>query len=187
MKAGKYIRSIVRILIFAVMGVMVGYSIYMINARVVGRNPLPMPFRYGQAVVTSGSMSPAFEVDALLIYHEQEKYEIGDMVAFMDEDGNLITHRIIQMTGNEVITQGDANTVMDNPIKKEQIYGKVIHTIPHVGKIVRLLQKPGVIIVLIILFLAGLEWNYRQSKRAALRNLEAQRQEIRKLRGELKE
>lgn len=176
-----------RVFFFAVTGIFVGYSMYLINARAIGREPLPMPFGYGQAVVMSGSMSPAFEVDALLIYHEQEEYEVGDMVAFLDYEGDLVTHRIIQIDGETVVTKGDANPIADVPIKKDKIYGKVIHIIPDVGKIVRILQKPELVLVLILLLFAGLEWNYRQDQKAARRRLENQRQELEELQRELKE
>lgn len=180
-------RNMLRVFFFAVTGIFVGYSMYLINARAIGREPLPMPFGYGQAVVMSGSMSPAFEVDALLIYHEQEEYEVGDMVAFLDYEGDLVTHRIIQIDGETVVTKGDANPIADVPIKKDKIYGKVIHIIPDVGKIVRILQKPELVLVLILLLFAGLEWNYRQDQKAARRRLENQRQELEELQRELKE
>lgn len=144
-----------------------------------------MPFGYGQAVVISGSMSPAFEVGDLLIYQSVEEYKIGDMVAFRDGENDLVTHRIVEVNEEYLVTKGDANPVTDDPIVYTDIYGKVIFIIPKVGRLIAFLQHPTSIVFVLLLFLGGLEWNYRQERKKSRKRLEKERIELQKLREEL--
>lgn len=144
-----------------------------------------MPFGYGQAVVISGSMSPAFEVGDLLIYQSAKEYKIGDMVAFRDEENDLVTHRIVEMNEDYLITKGDANPVTDEPIEYSDIYGKVIFIIPEVGNFIAFLQNPISIVFVLLLFVGGLEWNYHQERKKSRERLENERRELERLRDEL--
>ena len=164
---------------------MIGYQVYVFNARRVGKNLLPMPFGYGQAAVISGSMAPAFEVGDLLIYQSVKKYQIGDMVAFQDKENDLVTHRIVEIDGDVVVTKGDANPIEDEPIEYNDIYGKVILIIPKVGNIIMFLQKPTAVVILLLLLVGGLEWNYYLEKKASRARLQKEREELEKLRREL--
>ena len=71
-------------------------------------------------------MEPAISVNDWLIIHKQENYEVGDIITFIDNDNMLVTHRIIKITDDEIITQGDANNIRDKAISIEQVKGKVI-------------------------------------------------------------
>lgn len=178
-------RRIFRLILFLCVGILIGYQVYLLNARRVGKNLMPMPFGYGQAVVISGSMSPAFEVGDLLIYQSVEKYKIGDMVAFRDGENDLVTHRIVEMNEEYLVTKGDANPVTDDPIAYTDIYGKVIFIIPKVGNFIVFLQHPISIVFVLLLFLGGLEWNYHQERKKSKIRLEKERIELEKLREEL--
>ncbi len=85
------------------------------------------PFGITTLKVMSNSMNPAIEKGNRIIIKKQKDYVIGDIITYINEDGNLITHRIIEKYGNEFITKGDNNNTKDNgQIKIEQIIGKVI-------------------------------------------------------------
>ncbi len=43
----------------------------------------------------------------------------------------LVTHRIVEVNGNQIVTKGDANNTNDTPIQRNQIVGKVIKVIPN--------------------------------------------------------
>lgn len=177
----------VRKIVILLIGILIGCNIYLFNARRVGKNLLPMPFGYGQAVVKSGSMSPAFEVGDLLIYQAAETYEKGDMIAFRDRENDLVTHRIVGFGEDYVITKGDANPVEDEPVSFEDVYGKVILIVPKAGKVIVFLQSPASVVILLLLFFCGLEWNYYQAGKASKERLKKQREELAKLREELSE
>ena len=70
------------------------------------------------------------------------------------EENSFITHRVIKIDGQDLITRGDANNSEDKPIKSDQILGKVIYIIPKIGIWRRVLASPeilGMIIISIIL------------------------------------
>ena len=122
-------------------------------------NPLPTIFGWGNAVVLSGSMEPELPVGALLWIHRQSTYAIGDVVTY-EENGTLVTHRLVSIAGDTVITRGDANNTDDSPIQTVQIRGKVSAVWPGAGNILLFLKSPlGMLLLVIcgglILFLPG--------------------------------
>lgn len=168
-----------RCLLIAV-GLILGINVYLWNARSLGGNQLPMPFGYGMAVVLSGSMEPALKVDDLILVRETDQYEVGDIVVYQS-GYELIVHRIVFMDGNEIVTQGDANSAADSPIVREAVKGIVSARIPFVGKLAGLLKKPvGIMLVLVCAFLL-VELSFRREKRMDDEKLDAIKEEIRRL------
>ena len=113
---------------------------------------------YRSYTVLSGSMEPEFYPGDLVITKHKNKtdIQINDIVTYRDNDGVIITHRIIEETPEGYITKGDNNNVEDADIlTKENIIGEVKFSIPKVGYIMNLLSKPMVIAAEMFL-LAGL-------------------------------
>ena len=103
---------------------------------------LPKLFGVGEVVFLSGSMQPTIEVGSLGIVHEEKNYKEGDIVTYI-KDRTLITHRIKEIKSDkEIIVQGDANNIADEPISKDMIEGRIIITIPHMGSILQILKTP---------------------------------------------
>ena len=96
----------------------------------------------------------------------------------------MIVHRIISINGDTVQTQGDSNNTPDFAINISSIKGKVIGHVPLVGLVVRALKTPfGVICVLTAAFVL-LEFSYRREREKDDKDLEAIKEEIRRLRRE---
>ena len=103
---------------------------------------LPKIFGMGEVVFLSGSMQPTIEVGSLGIVKEQSSYKEGDIVTYI-KDNTLITHRIKEIKSKEeIIVQGDANNIADEPIREEMIEGKIIIAIPYLGSILQILKTP---------------------------------------------
>ncbi len=169
-----------RRLALAALGVILGVSICLANARGPASNQMPMPFGTGVAVVMSGSMSPTLEVDDLVIIREKERYEVGDVVVYQS-GSKLIVHRIIAREGDRIITQGDANDVSDAPIEISAIKGKVIAHVPGLGLAVNALKTPvGILIVLIAAFVVT-ERSFHREKDRSEKELDTIKEEIRQL------
>ena len=49
----------------------------------------------------SDSMNPVFKKNDIIIIQEQNEYKVGDIVAYIADDGNIVTHRIIEKNENE--------------------------------------------------------------------------------------
>ena len=75
--------------------------------------------------------------------------ELNDIISY-EEDGNIITHRLIKKEEDTFITKGDFNNYQDKPIKKEQIIGKVISIKRNVGIWKKVFSQKKIIIPIII-------------------------------------
>lgn len=106
---------------------------------------------YNYKTVLTGSMEPAIPVGSIVITKEKSSYEIEDIISFQEE-GAIITHRIISIDRERYITKGDANNVADTEeVQQKQILGKVILTIPLLGYLVMWLMSPVGIISLFMI------------------------------------
>lgn len=149
-------------------------NLYNIAMRNIYHRQIPMLFDYGYAVVVSGSMSPAFDVDDVVYIKHKDTYEVGDIITFIDENSpeqSLVTHRIIEETEDGFITKGDANNTADDGIvKPESIQGCVAFVMPFVGASVLWMRKPVGTLVMILLALLLIELPYQirtRTKRAS--------------------
>ncbi len=95
---------------------------------------------YGMYFVRSGSMVPAINVGDLVITGPADGpltpgLEKGTIVTYEMEDGEEITHRIVDISGDSTfITQGDASEDPDRlPVAIAQIQGVYLTKIPYIG------------------------------------------------------
>lgn len=174
------LKSVIRISVLVLLAVLIGVSIYSINASMLGGNALPMPFGFGMTVVLSGSMEPELSVDDLLIVTPSDTYEVGDVVVYQTQR-TAVVHRIVSINGDKIITRGDANNTDDDPIAKENIKGKVIFAIPFIGLIVNLIKTPFGTILLLGAAVWLLEASFKKEKDKKAEELAAIRREIEEL------
>ena len=107
-------------------------AVLLVGVRLVGIQPY---------IVTSGSMEPAFHVGSVVYVKpvDASNLEIGDAITFDIGEESLVTHRIASIENEDgnlsFVTKGDANEMADiNPVRADQVKGKVIFNIPHLGK-----------------------------------------------------
>lgn len=104
--------------------------LFIIYSKFFLRNINIKPFGIQILIVSSNSMKPEFQKNDIIIIKEEKEYNIGDIVTFIDKEGNLVTHRIIEKYENAFYTKGDNNNTKDEPkISYSEISGKVIFTI----------------------------------------------------------
>lgn len=104
--------------------------------------------------VATGSMSGTIEINDYVIVKNTENVQINDIITFTS-NGELITHRLVQISGNNYITRGDANTSDDYSINKKDIVGKVVKVLPKAGIWKNVISEPqvlGTIFVTLLLF-----------------------------------
>ena len=75
--------------------------------------------------VMTGSMETGIHSGDYILVKKSSNYKKGDVITYM-KDGNYITHRIVKIENNKIITKGDANNVEDEAIEKEDIVGKYV-------------------------------------------------------------
>ena len=76
--------------------------------------------------VKTGSMEENIHTGDYILIYKKKDYKVGDIVTYQKE-GYHVTHRIIEINGNKVITKGDANNTPDEEISINSIIGKVIY------------------------------------------------------------
>ena len=96
-------------------------------------------------------MKPYLNIKDLIVIKKSDRYKINDIVTYKTNDGSTITHRIISINHNEIITKGDANSSNDFPITKDKIIGKLILRIHNIDFIDYILSKPFFWIMLFII------------------------------------
>ena len=117
-------------------------------------------FDYAFLVVITGSMEPTIHSGELIIIKEQNDYNIDDIVTYIDNEGDFITHRIISKINDKYVTKGDSNNISDKEINFLQIEGNVIMHSYILGFFILYLLKP----VTLIYILAILLFEFRKNK-----------------------
>ena len=171
---------VLRGLLLSFLAALIGIDLYVIQSTLFLRDSMPMPFGYGVSVVLSGSMDPALAVNDLIVVHEEESYEIGDMIVF--RDGNSFTvHRLKEKNGDLWTTRGDANDTDDEPIRPKDVKGKVVKDIKGAGALVSAVRSPIGIVVILGLAVLLFEAPHLLRERKKQEELDAIRSEIEQL------
>ena len=182
----KQLKTALRMLALLILGVFLGIRFYAWNAQHLTGNAVPMPFGVGASVVLSGSMEPALSVGDLLIFTEEEHYEVGDVVVYQSVRTPVV-HRIIALDTETVITQGDANNAADKPFGVQLIKGKVVTVVPLVGYLIWALKTPLGTILTIAAAVLLMELSYRKERQEKDKEQEKIKEEIRQLMQELEQ
>ncbi len=103
--------------------------------------------------IGSGSMEPYLKKNDIILVSHKKQYKVNDVITFKNQYNEIITHRIIKMNNEEIITKGDANNVEDDKILLKNVIGRVIFKITGLGFLLYLFNN---ILTWILLFVFGL-------------------------------
>lgn len=106
-------------------------------------------FGYSTFEVQTGSMKPTISPSDVIIVKSDKNPGVNDIITYKKKN-DFITHRVVEKSGNNYITKGDANNAKDAAITSDDIVGKVVHVLPKFGVIRKTILNPFVIITLII-------------------------------------
>ena len=109
----------------------------------------PNLFGYTFFEIVSGSMSPQIEKGDMIIVKLDTDYKVGDIISFKDND-SIITHRIVQINDDNIVTKGDANNTEDNPITKNQVIGKTVKIVSRAFILAKVFTTPKVLFMCLI-------------------------------------
>lgn len=143
---------ILNILIMVVVVITIIGLYYMAQVKILNKDYANI-FGYTFFEVATGSMANTINIGDIVVVKVNETFKENDIIVYKEEN-SFITHRVIKIDGQDLITRGDANNSEDKPIKSDQILGKVIYIIPKIGIWRRVLASPeilGMIIISIIL------------------------------------
>jgi hypothetical protein len=124
-------------------------SIYTgVQTKILGHNYNNF-FGYTIFEVQTGSMTGTIDAGDWIIVKLTQQVQLNDIVTY-ELGGEYITHRIIKAYNNNYVTKGDANSGEDEPIKPNQIIGRVVNIWPNLGILRKTFFNPSVLIALII-------------------------------------
>lgn len=126
------------------------YNTFNLIGKLVYKQDMPSFLGFSAAVVLTGSMTDVINPGDMIIIKQQNEYKINDIITY-NQDGDYITHRLIQTEEEFYITKGDANDTADKQITKDQIEGKVVAIIPKIGFVTDFFKKPEGLLVIILL------------------------------------
>ena len=122
-KLRKICKIILNIIFYIFLILFVIYIINLLICKVIYKDNIPRFFNYYIFNVTSGSMEESIHVGDYIIVKKADDFKVNDIVTYQ-KDNYFITHRIIEIDGDKVVTKGDANNVPDAEISKNDIIGK---------------------------------------------------------------
>lgn len=130
-------------------GYYVFVAIVLFVAVIILASILPIPGKLEIKIVKSGSMEPTIKTGALVVIKPESSYKIGDVITFGKDTKTEVptTHRIVadRVENGMLIytTKGDANEDKDTKeIKKDEIIGKNIFSVPYLGYIMDFAKQP---------------------------------------------
>jgi signal peptidase len=103
-------------------------------------------------VVRSSSMMPSIRAgDAILVRGLDSSPGVGEIVLY-ETQGQLITHRVVEVRSDGLVTKGDANVEPDPwLVDEDDVRGKVILRLPYAGWLLAFLRQPGGWLLLVVL------------------------------------
>lgn len=148
----KVVKKILFIIISILLSIVLLVNIYNFVSLKILKKDLSSVFGYAVLEVISGSMEPTINVgDMIIINTHETNYEKGDIVTFYDTEGSFVTHRIVSINDTYMITKGDnKNNALDGETSIDKIVGKHVLTIPGFGRIIKSLQSPITIVLILI-------------------------------------
>ena len=76
--------------------------------------------------VETGSMEDKIHAGDYILLYKKSNYKVGDVVTYKVND-YFITHRIVRIENDKVVTKGDANNIEDEEITLDMIVGKAVY------------------------------------------------------------
>mgnify|MGYP002525954239 FL=1 len=120
-----YLKKIFKSIACCFLALLVSLCLYTFIVTDIMKKDYVNVFGYTYFVVKTGSMSGTLEVDDLIIVKITKDTKINDIITYVNDNGEIITHRLVRKSGSKLIAQGDVNNVEDNPITKDQLIGTV--------------------------------------------------------------
>ena len=120
------------------LGALVARSYLWFLVVLVAWTAVPVVFGFQSLTVTSGSMLPALSPGMIVVTRsvEPSAIERGDIVATQPDrtSDQLVTHRVDELVDDSTIrTRGDANTVPDEPVARDDVIGRARLVVPFAG------------------------------------------------------
>lgn len=142
---------------YVMMAVLIFLAVTVIATKASGGEPEVLGYQL--KTVLSGSMEPEFKTGSIIVVEpggDMTGFQSGDVITFVEEDGKLITHRVIEVvnSGEHVMyrTKGDNNASPDSSlVLSDNVVAQYTgFTIPYLGYVVSFAQSQNGAFLLLI-------------------------------------
>ena len=144
----KFLKITLKVLIDIFIAILVIITALFLYSKYISKDRMPNVFGYSILKIVSGSMEPTYSVNDYILIKKQTDYNLNDVVTYVDKYGNFVTHRIVKINRNKIITKGDANNTVDESFDKSKVQGKVMCKLPNIFSLEFIII--GVIIILTV-------------------------------------
>jgi signal peptidase len=141
---------------------------------------IPRVTHFDILIVRGGSMQPTIARGGIAIIDRGARSpSVGDITAFHDPRGMLVTHRVVALKDGGYITRGDANKHDDPLVRRtSDVVGVVQFSAPYLGYVLYILERPAVFLLLLgatggYLVLSELRVIWRELRRMRAKGAEA--------------
>ena len=134
--------------------------VFIVVSRISGG--VPTVFGYQMYVIVTPSMEPEIMVGDMIISKKYDGGElaVGDVVTYLGREGDVadkvITHKIVEINGDTIVTQGVANATADPAITREDVLAVMVCKPAFLSAVYGLLNTPAGFICLILIPLAAM-------------------------------
>ncbi len=152
-KKAIYIFSLFFKILFSLfLAIFIFFVLYYSFTKFIFKDNIPNFLGYSFIIAVSNSMEPAINSGDLLIVNKKENYVVGDIVAFINDNNQILTHRIIEIDNNNYITKGDNAESLDSKVLSlDKIVGSVNYVACGVGDVLLFLKSgSGIVLILCI-------------------------------------
>lgn len=176
-KVAEIIINVLTICVFVLLAIMIFAKVKMM----ISKKDYFEVFGYSVFNVATGSMEPTIKQNDIIVVQMNAKYDVDDIITF-EKDGSYITHRVVTINDNNIITKGDANNANDLAINKNAVLGKVVKVYADAGIWQKILTSPKVIILIFLtLILFDFAFSYKGFKKEKKEPKESKLPKIAKL------
>lgn len=148
----KILKRILTIFVSLLIILILAFNVYsFINIKIFHHDLAPIG-SYAFLEVASGSMEPTINVgDIIVIKVKNFDYKENDIVTFYDVDSSFVTHRIVKLENDQMVTKGDHNNTEDEALPQSNIVGKYLFKFDKLGDLFKSLKNPIVSILILII------------------------------------
>ena len=148
----KYILKIFKNFFVLIFILLILLNLVLLFSKFVLKKEYPDILGYSYFEVLTGSMRNEINISDIVIVKSQANYQVGDIITYKSKN-YVVTHRVVKVEENILVTKGDANNISDEPIYKNQVIGKVVHKIEKAGIYIKVFTDIKVIILMFIIIM----------------------------------
>ena len=121
----KVVLKFVKIVTLFIILILTAYSFNYFFQLKIMQKKVPFFFGITHVKAVGDSMYPSIRSGSYLLIITQKEYKVGDVVCFYNSN-ELITHRIIELSGETAKLKGDNITSEEHIVLNKSIVGKVV-------------------------------------------------------------